>query len=173
LRNALTIAVLAVWVTMLVLLVRREAPPASTSLDEVGDLAALPPRSAVSAHGVDAGPDAGAGDESDGATADRRVEWFSIVQAGRKIGWTRRTTERDAAGWTFHDDSGFTLAMLGVPQTLRTTMQARTDSGYGLTSFEFKLLSPATRFQATGSTDGKKLVVHYGPRAPSTRRTYR
>jgi len=90
LRNALTIAVLVVWVTMGVLLVQRQVPPASTSLAELGDLAALPPIEPPSPArpGSNApGTAAGAGQAVSGTvtTDGRREEWFGIVQAGRKI----------------------------------------------------------------------------------------
>ncbi len=141
LRNALTIAALAVWLAMVALLVRRQVPPASSPLED------LPPV---------------AGSIEDDTTA--RQEWFGIHQGGRKIGWARRTVRRDAQGFTFRDDSSFTLAMLGVPQELHTSLEAETDLGYALRALRFSLASPATRFAASATTDGRTLVVRYGPR---------
>jgi Transglutaminase-like superfamily len=174
LRNALTVAVLVVWMAMMALLVQRQMPPASTSLNDVGDLAALPPAHPPSSGAphdatdpIDAGAPSGAAPHPGGATpaTEQREEWFSVMQSGRKIGWARHVVERDrvSGDWIFHDDSGFTLAMLGVPQTLRTAMRARTNSEYDLESFDFQLLSPAARFRATGTSDGRKLALHYGP----------
>lgn len=137
----MTVAVFAVWIGMVVVLVRRQAPPASTPLSE---LAELPAPSAA-------------------GTADEREEWFGIRRGDHKVGWARRTTERVDDGWRFRDDSSFTLAMLGVPQTIRTALDARTDGAYALRSFDFTLLSPATRFHASGTTDGRTLRLRYGP----------
>jgi transglutaminase-like putative cysteine protease len=144
LRNALTIAVFAGWIAMVVALVQRQAPFETTP---AAQLSALPD------------PVATAGAGSPGA----RDEWFSVQQAGRKIGWAHRSTEREGDGFVFRDDSSFALAMLGVPQTLRTAMVARTDGAYALKGFDFTLLSPSTRFKASGTTDGRTLRVRYGP----------
>jgi len=142
---------------MVVLLVRKQAPLDATPLSDATALD-LPPTSDVTAEASATSGDATAPQAGAGA----REEWFSVRQSGKKIGWARRSTERTAEGRVLREDASFTLAMLGVPQTIRTAMVAHTDEAWALRSFEFTLLSPATRFKASGTTDGRTLHVRYG-----------
>ena len=143
-RNALTAAVLALWVGMLVELARRHTGSTITP--------ALPLEEAAPA-------------DPTGASAERD-EWFDVLHDGHKIGWAHRVLEREEegeGGWRMREDSNFSLAMLGTPQTVRTSIKARTDLAWALRDFEFAIVSPAMRFHATGKTDGQRLAVTYGP----------
>jgi hypothetical protein len=134
-RRALTFALVATWVVMVALLVRRQAPaPAS-------DAAALP-----------------------AAAMDERDEWFGVYHGGDKVGHAHRVTAHTADGYAFYEDSVVALAMLGTPQTLRTALAAETDGNYALRRFRFTLISPATAFSATGTSDDHVLAVRYGAR---------
>jgi hypothetical protein len=133
-RRALTFALVASWVVMVALLVRKQAPAPAA------DTAALP------------------------ATAiEERDEWFGVYHDGEKVGHAHRVTARNADGYAFYEDSVVELAMLGTPQTLRTALAAETDRDYALRRFRFTLVSPATVFTATGSSDDRVLNVRYGP----------
>jgi hypothetical protein len=141
-RNALTAAVLALWAGMLIEVARRQraaAPGEAIPLEE-------------------------AAPADDGRPAVERDEWFDVRHEGRKVGWAHRVLERDGeSGWRMREDSSFSLAMLGAPQTVRSSIKARTDGGFALREFEFGIVSPAMRFRASGDTDGKRLRVTYGP----------
>lgn len=141
-RNALTAAVVALWAGMLLEVARRQraaAPGEAIPLEETsGDGGAQP--------------------------AVERDEWFDVRHEGHKVGWAHRVLERDPeSGWRMREDSSFSLAMLGAPQTVRSSIKARTDDAFALRDFEFGIVSPAMRFRANGNTDGRRLRVAYGP----------
>lgn len=137
-RNLLTIAAIATWAAMAAELVRRHSSGSAVPLLPVEEIAAIA-----------GGP-------------ETRDEWFAVRQGGRKVGWSHRAVERDADGIALREDSSFVLAMLGVPQTLRTSIRAHAAADGALRDFEFRLISPATRFRATGRVDGASLRVRYG-----------
>lgn len=136
-KHLLTILAVVVWLGMVAALVHKQAPQQTTPLATLAELPA-------------------------GATPERE-EWFSVLQSGQKIGYSHRVVARTANGFAFHEDSSFTLAMLGTIQNLQTTLAAETDESYGLKSFRFGLISPAASFAASGATQGDRLVVRYGP----------
>src|SRR5258706_3881987 len=137
-RRALTLALVAAWAVMVGLLVHKQtAPPAS-------DAATLLGSSFV-------------------AGLDERDEWFGVYHGAEKVGHAHRMTARTADGYAFYEDSVVALALLGTPQTLRTALAAETDGDYALRSFRFTLVSPATTFSATGTSDDHVLSVRYGP----------
>ena len=51
--------------------------------------------------------------------------------------------------------------MLGTPQTLRTALAAETDHEYALRRFRFTLVSPATVFSATGTSNDDVLAADF------------
>jgi hypothetical protein len=136
-RHLPSIVVVAVWLGMMGLLVHRQAVRRGT------DVASLP-----------------APGEATAAPAD---EWFGVYQGERKIGYSHRVEWRTEGGRVLTDESHFTLAMLGRPQTLSTTLRAETDDAFNLRRFHFVLDSPAATFSAAGSSDGRRLEVRYGP----------
>ena len=134
-RRLLSFGVVAVWLVLMALLVRKHAteePAPSTPLP-TGEIAA-------------------------------RDEWFGVYRAGRKIGHAHRTVAHTADGYTFREDSVVALAMLGVPQTLESALRADTDAAYALRAFDFTLVTPATTFVANGTSDDHVLRARYGPR---------
>ncbi len=138
-RRALTLALVAAWAVMVGLLVRKQtATPAS---DAAMLLAAAP-----------------------GTPIDERDEWFGVYYGAEKVGHAHRMTARTGDGYAFYEDSIVALALLGTPQTLRTALAAETDGEYALRSFRFTLVSPATTFSASGTSDDHVLSVRYGPR---------
>lgn len=132
-RQVLTLGIVASWVVMAALLVQRHARPTAEPL-------MLPTA----------------------ATLDERDEWFGVYAEDRKIGHAHRVTARTEDGYAFYEDSVVALAMLGVPQTLRTALTAETDDAFTLRRFAFTLTSPATVFTAHGTSDGDQLDVRYG-----------
>jgi hypothetical protein len=98
------------------------------------------------------------------ASAADQDEWFTVERDGQKVGHAHRVTSRTPnGGQVFYEDMVMALAMLDTPQTLRTALMAETDGQYALRRFRFTLASPATVFTASGTTDGKRLAVTYGP----------
>lgn len=93
-----------------------------------------------------------------------RDEWFGVYRAGRKIGHAHRVVARHDGGYTFAEDSVIALAMLGVPQTLTSNLRADTDGAYALRAFDYTLVTPATTFRATGTSDDRMLRARYGAR---------
>jgi hypothetical protein len=142
-KHLLTATVVALWIGMVVLLVHKQAPQQTTP---AAPLAQLP----------------------EGASPERE-EWFGVFQGGQKIGYSHRIVARTARGYAFSEDSSFKLAMLGTVQHLQTTMGAETDEAFALRSFRFGLISPAASFAASGSVDGKRLSVRYGPSGTESR----
>lgn len=144
-KHTLTIAIIVFWLGMLAALVWKQVPP------EAVDLAHLP-------------EPARATDE----IAEPEVAWFGIYQrdpkAGeRKIGHARRVSRRLVDGHRLEDRSTMSLAMLGTPQIVTTSLVAETDDDYALRRFTFTLVSPAASFSASGARDGRQLRVDYGP----------
>ncbi len=137
LKHLLTVVAVVVWIGMMAALVHKQVPQQTTPLSTLGE---LPP----------------------GATPERD-EWFGVFQSGQKIGYAHRVVARTPKGYAFHEDSSFTLAMLGTVQNLQTTLAAETDDAFALESFRFGLISPAASFAARGRNEGKSLVVRYGP----------
>jgi len=133
LSRTVTLAIVASWVVMAALLVDRQRHADAPGLP-------LPPAGTVA----------------------ERDEWFGIYAEGVKVGHAHRVTARQEDGWVFYEDSVVRLAMLGVPQTLRTALTAETDAAFALTRFTFTLATPATVFSAHGSSDGRRLRVTYG-----------
>jgi len=147
-KHTLTIVVVVFWLGMVGLLVQKQVPPAALHLEDLPE----PAR---------------AGDE----VAEPEVAWFGIYQkdpaspdsAERKIGHARRVSRRLANGYRLEDRSTMSLAMLGTPQTVTTSLVAETDDDYALRRFTFTLVSPAASFSASGARDGQTLRVEYGP----------
>ena len=126
---------------MAALLVHKQTPPPAI------DIASLPP--------IDQPDVRRAGEKS-------TDEWFGVYQGEHKIGHTHRVATRSATGWAFRDESSFSIAMLGTPQPLTTTLVAETDDVFALRKFAFTLTSPAATFIASGTSDGRRLEVGYG-----------
>ncbi len=134
-RRLLTLGLVASWVVLLALLIRRQGPSelaASTPLPTTGVVA--------------------------------RDEWFGVYKDGHKIGHARRVVTPRAGGYTFTEDSTVRLAMLGTAQTLRSSLHAETDAAFALRRFRFVLETPATTFTADGTSDDRTLRARYGPR---------
>jgi len=140
-KHAFSIAVVVTWIVMAAVLVRKQTPLPAI------DVASLPP--------IDE-PDA------PGAREASTDEWFGVYQGEHKIGHTHRVATRSATGWAFRDESSFSIAMLGTPQPLTTTLVAETTDAFALRTFDFTLVSPAATFNASGTSDGRRLEVGYG-----------
>lgn len=138
-KHPLTFAVVATWLGMMALLVHRQTPPPAL------DATSLP-----------------AAAEGD---VEPREEWFGVYQGTHKIGHGHRVTTRTAQGYRFEDDTDLALAMLGMPQALRTSTVADTDADFALRHFRFTLVSPAATFTASGTSDGHRLEIRYGDEA--------
>jgi len=132
-RRYVIAGIVGTWVVMAVLLVQRRGRPGGP------DLTTLP-----------------------AAAFDARDEWFGVYRTGTKIGHAHRTTARTPDGYAFSEESTVTLAMLGVPQTLRIALAAETDRAFALVRVRFVLVSPATAFTATGEREGQRFAVRYG-----------
>src|SRR3989442_1538119 len=132
-RHALTPAVVLFWLVMVGLLVHKQAPPPSA------------PEAPLAA-----------------GTTPERDEWFGVERDGKRVGRAHRASARTATGLRFTEDLLVSLIMLGVPQTVRTSLDAETDDRFALRRVRFTLASPATAFSATGTSDGRRLTVTYG-----------
>ena len=134
-RRVVALAVVASWVVLIAMLVRKHArpDPIATAPPPLADLAA-------------------------------RDEWFGLYKDGRKIGWAHRTVARNAGGYVFTEDSRVTLAMLGTRQTLESRLHADTDDAFALRRFDYTLVTPAATFTASGTSDDRTLRGRYGPK---------
>jgi hypothetical protein len=133
-RRVLTLGIVASWLVLVVLLVRKQAPSAPA------------PSTPLPLTGVTA-----------------RDEWFGVYKDGRKIGHAHRVVATRSGGYAFSEDSVVALAMLGVPQTLRSALRAETDDAFALRAFDYTLVTPATTFTARGTSDDHTLRARYGP----------
>src|SRR5437762_9222614 len=97
-RHALTPAVVLFWLVMVGLLVHKQAPPPSA------------PEAPLAA-----------------GTTPERDEWFGVERDGKRVGRAHRASARTATGLRFTEDLLVSLVMLGVPQTVRTSLDAETD----------------------------------------------
>jgi hypothetical protein len=134
LRRVVILGLTASWLVLVALLVRKQLSPQ------------LVPTSPLPA-----------------ADLAERDEWFGVYRSGQKIGHAHRVVARRSGGYTFYEDSVVALAMLGVPQTLRSALRADTDDAYALREFSYTLVTPATTFHATGTSDDHLLRARYGP----------
>ena len=134
-KHSLTIAAVVCWLGMVALLVHKQTPPPAL------DLEALP-----------------------AAEEGARDEWFGVYQGDRKIGHTHRVFTGTDAGWTVRDDTRLSLAMLGTPQPVVTSLVAEMNAACALRRFRFTLDSAAASFAAHGEADAERLRVVYGPR---------
>src|SRR3989442_2020582 len=132
-RPALPPAIVLFWLVMVGLLVHKQAPPQSA------------PQAPLAA-----------------GTTPERDEWFGVERDGKRVGRAHRASARTATGLRFTEDLLVSLIMLGVPQTVRTSLDAETDDRFALRRVRFTLASPATAFSATGTSDGRRLTVTYG-----------
>lgn len=144
-KHLLTATVVVFWLGMVALLIHKQAP------QQAAPAADLPPLPADASH--------------------EREEWFGVFQGGAKIGYSHRIVARTDGGYAFREDSSFTLGMLGTVQQLQTSLAAETDASFGLESFRFGLISPAASFSARGTTDGREMLVVYGPSGTENRIT--
>jgi hypothetical protein len=134
-RRVVTFAVVASWLLLIGMLVRKQTAPAPAAQTP-------PPLSDLAA----------------------RDEWFGLYKDGHKIGHAHRVVARSADGYTFTEDSAVTLAMLGTRQKLESALRAETDAAFALRTFDYTLVTPATTFTAAGTSDGRTLRARYGPK---------
>ena len=134
-RRVFTLGIVASWVVLLALLIRKQAP------SEPAASAPLP-----------------------AAAIGARDEWFGVYKDDRKIGHAHRVVTPREDGYTFSEESTVKLAMLGTAQTLRSSLFAETDARFALRTFRFVLETPATTFTADGTSDDRTLRARYGPR---------
>src|SRR5438128_5344167 len=138
-RRALTLAIVLFWLVMVGLLVHKQAPPPRA------------PQALLAA-----------------GTTPERDEWFGVERDGKRVGRAHRARARTATGLRFTEDLLVSLIMLGVPQTVRTSLDAETDDRFALRRVRFTLASPAPAFSATGTSDGRRPHVTYGAARPPT-----
>lgn len=134
-RRVLTLGIVASWVVLLALLIRKQTP------SELAASAPLPTTAIVA-----------------------RDEWFGVYKDDQKIGHAHRVVTPRDGGYTFSEESTVQLAMLGTAQTLRSSLSAETDARFALRTFRFVLETPATTFVADGTSDDRTLRARYGPR---------
>src|SRR2546426_923208 len=141
-RRALTPAIVLFWLVMVGLLVHEQAPPPSA------------PQAPLAA-----------------GTTPGRAAWCGVERDGKRVGPAPRARAPTATGLRFTEDLLVSLIMLGVPQTVRTSLDAETDDRFALRRVRFTLASPATAFSATGTSDGRRLTVTYGAAGRSSEAT--
>jgi len=134
-RRVLTSAIVLFWLAMVGLLLEKQTPPRGAPQS--------PPAAARAATDHD--------------------EWFRVERDGRRVGRSHRVTTGTGSGQRVTEDLLVSLTMLGVPQMVRTSLEAETDERFALRRFRFTLVSPATSFSAAGTADGRRLAIAYGP----------
>jgi len=134
-RRAVIFVIVASWLGLLAVLVRKQIPPEplpATPLPDTGIAA--------------------------------RDEWFGVYKDGHKIGHAHRVVAETTRGWVFTETSLVALAMLGTPQTLRSELRAETDARFALRQFAYTLVTQAATFVANGTSDDHTLRARYGPK---------
>src|SRR5581483_9601255 len=86
-------------------------------------------------------------------------DWFGLYQNDRKIGHAHRVLTRTDSGWMIRDESRLSLAMLGTPQPVATSLIAEMDGAFALRRFRFSLDTAAGSFAASGECDDRRLRV--------------
>ncbi|HJQ83337.1 MAG TPA: transglutaminase-like domain-containing protein [Candidatus Binatia bacterium] len=135
-RRVLDVLVVVCWLVLVGRLAQRLSPGGH-----------VPPPAAAVAEGEDV----------------ERDEWFGVERDGKRVGRAHRVTARTADGLRFTEDLLVSLVMLGTPQTVRTSLEAETDARFALRRVRFTLASPVATFSASGTSDGSRLAVVYGP----------
>jgi hypothetical protein len=134
-RRLLTLGIVASWLLLVAVLVRKHTPSEPV------------PSTPLPLAGVTA-----------------RDEWFGVYKDGRKIGHAHRMVATIEGGYAFSEDSVVSLAMLGTPQLLRSTLSAETTDTFALRTFNYELVTPAATFTARGTSDDRTLRARYGPK---------
>ncbi len=88
--------------------------------------------------------------------------WMSILQNGRKIGYTHRVTESSPDGWIVREDVSMRINTMGYPQSLTFHTVGDLYPDLTLKAFRFDLQSSLFRFSARGLVDGDTLIVASG-----------
>jgi hypothetical protein len=88
--------------------------------------------------------------------------WMSILQKGRKIGYTHRITSSSGEGWKVREDVSMRVNTMGYPQSITFRTSGDLNPDLTLKSFTFDLQSSLFRFSARGSVEGDTLVVTSG-----------
>ncbi|MGV8081124.1 MAG: transglutaminase-like domain-containing protein [Syntrophales bacterium] len=88
--------------------------------------------------------------------------WMSILQNGRKIGYSHRVTESSPEGWKVREDVSMRINTMGYPQSITFRTAGDLHPDLTLKSFTFDLQSSLFRFAARGSVEGDTLVVTSG-----------
>src|SRR2546428_4938547 len=123
-RRALTPAIVLFWLVMVGLLVHNQAPPPSA------------PQAPLAA-----------------GTTPERDEWFGVERDGKRVGRAHRASARTATGLPFTEDLLVSLVMLGVPQTVRTSLDAETVDLLALRRVRLTFAPRARGFSAPGTSD--------------------
>ncbi|NPU83745.1 MAG: transglutaminase domain-containing protein [Syntrophaceae bacterium] len=89
--------------------------------------------------------------------------WMSILQSGRKIGYTHRVTLSSPGGWKVREDVSMRINTMGYPQSITFRTSGDLHPDLTLKAFTFDLQSSLFRFSARGSVEGDSLVVTSGP----------
>lgn len=111
------------------------------------------PRTFQASGGPAAGETAGPGE---------RDLWMSILQEGRKIGYTHRVTASSPEGWKVREDVSMRINTMGYPQSITFRTSGDLNPDLSLRAFTFDLQSSLFRFSARGSVEGGTLVVTSG-----------
>jgi len=88
--------------------------------------------------------------------------WMSILQNGRKIGYTHRVTASSPEGWKVREDVSMRINTMGYPQSITFRTAGDLHPDLTLKSFTFDLQSSLFRFSARGAVEGDTLVVTSG-----------
>jgi hypothetical protein len=137
-KRCLSLGIVAFWLVMVVLFVRRHLsahqPPLTSSWLPV----------------VSTSP----------AVQDGQDDWMGIYHYHTKIGYFHRRLTPTATGYQWEEQSRMQLRVLDTPQTLHTEMRAHIDRHYTLQDFSFRLRSAGTVFHITGEVARRGAASH-------------
>jgi len=132
-RRALSIGIVAFWLILLGMLVRRTwRPPAATpgSDEPLADAAQGPA-------------------ESD--------EWMGVFHGAEKVGYTHQAMSATGEGFSFSEVTLLRLTLMDAPQTVRTRLHGHVGKDYSLQDVDFELSSGVANLSAHAVADAGQL----------------
>ncbi len=141
--KAVGVVIVATWVLLLGLLVRKihfSAPPGGGSVTSEAPI----------------------------SFQDFQREWKELFLEDRKIGYAVHFIRPDAGGYVIQEEMFLRVNLMGMAGGVYTITQCRVDEQFRLRRFTFRMASGTVGFEARGEVKGDRLVVETGREGESS-----
>ena len=140
--NFLGVSVVALWIVMMALLIRK------THFHE-GDQAAGIPLSA----GLES---------AEGLQSRSKRDWMEIYLKGKKVGFSETRISPLGKNRLIEEKMVLALNLMGQPSVMRMTTRAVVDKGFALKQFQVKIDSGVVDFRVSGTVEQDRMHVEMG-----------